>query len=186
MTRSEISGTGYLTRMTTDVEWRVLKVDPRVKTELERLRAAIKARQKATDFSTGFSAGETALFSGPSGTGKTLAANVLATSLGLNVYRIDLSKVMSKYIGETEKNLERMFNSAEAQGAVLLFDEADALFGRRTDVSDAHDRYANQEVSYLLQRIENFDGVVILTTNLKENIDPAFMRRFRHIIDFAS
>ncbi|MGZ3460212.1 MAG: ATP-binding protein, partial [Archangium sp.] len=129
--------------------------------------------------------GTTALFSGPSGTGKTLAAEVLAHQLGLDLYRIDLSGVVSKYIGETEKNLRKMFDAAESGGAVLLFDEADALFGKRGEVKDSHDRYANIEVSYLLQRMESFHGLAILTTNLKAGLDAAFVRRLRFIVDFS-
>ncbi|HET7328223.1 MAG TPA: ATP-binding protein [Nocardioidaceae bacterium] len=128
--------------------------------------------------------GTAALFSGPSGTGKTLAAEVLATDLGLDLYRVDLSQVVSKYIGETEKNLRVVFDAAEGGGAVLLFDEADALFGRRSEVKDSHDRYANIEVSYLLQRMEAYRGLAILTTNLKNALDPAFMRRLRFVVQF--
>jgi hypothetical protein len=133
---------------------------------------------------TGRGLGAAALFAGPSGTGKTLAAEVVAGALRLDLYRIDLSQVVSKYIGETEKNLRRVFDAAEAGGAVLLFDEADALFGKRSEVKDSHDRYANIEVGYLLQRIEAFRGVAILTTNLKDTLDPAFLRRLRFIVQF--
>jgi len=125
-----------------------------------------------------------ALFSGASGTGKTMAAEVLANELRLDLYRIDLSAIVSKYIGETEKNLRRVFDAAEEGGAILLFDEADALFGKRSEVKDSHDRYANIEVSYLLQRIEAYRGLAILTSNLKNALDPAFMRRIRFIIHF--
>ena len=128
--------------------------------------------------------GISALFSGASGTGKTLAAEVLANELKLDLYRIDLSQVVSKYIGETEKNLRRVFDAAESGGAILLFDEADALFGKRTEVRDSHDRYANIEVSYLLQRMETYRGLAILTTNMKESLDPAFLRRIRFIVQF--
>lgn len=129
--------------------------------------------------------GISALFSGPSGTGKSSAAEVIAGELGLELYRIDLAGMVSKWIGETEKNLRKVFDAAESGGAVLLFDEADALFARRTAVANSHDRYANLEVSYLLQRIEAFQGVTILTTNLADNIDPAFMRRLRFAARFA-
>jgi SpoVK/Ycf46/Vps4 family AAA+-type ATPase len=125
-----------------------------------------------------------ALFAGASGTGKTLAAEVLAAQLRLDLYRIDLSQVVSKYIGETEKNLRRVFDAAEGGGAVLLFDEADALFGKRSEVKDSHDRYANIEVSYLLQRMEAYRGLAILTTNMKEALDPAFLRRIRFVLHF--
>lgn len=128
--------------------------------------------------------GYKALFFGPPGTGKTLTAALLGKKMNLDVYRIDLSRLVSKYIGETEKNLSKVFDRAEKQGWILFFDEADALFGKRTAVSDAHDRYANQEVSYLLQRIEDYDGLVILATNLKNNLDDAFMRRFQASIFF--
>lgn len=128
--------------------------------------------------------GLTVLFAGASGTGKSLAARVLANVLRLDLYRVDLSAVFSKYIGETEKNLRRIFDAAESGGVVLVFDEADALFGKRSEVSDSHDRHANVEVSYLLQRIERFNGVAILTTNLRESFDLAFMRRFRFVVDF--
>jgi hypothetical protein len=128
--------------------------------------------------------GISALFCGPSGTGKTMAAEVLATELRLDLYRIDLASVVSKYIGETEKNLRRVFDAAEEGGAILLFDEADALFGKRSEVKDSHDRYANIEVSYLLQRMEAYRGLAILTTNLKSALDSAFLRRLRFIVQF--
>src|SRR5256886_13789071 len=128
--------------------------------------------------------GISALFAGASGTGKTLAAEVLAHELRLDLYRIDLSSVVSKYIGETEKNLRRVFDAAEEGGAVLLFDEADALFGQRSEVKERHDRYANIEVSYLLQRMEAYRGLAILTTNLRSALDPAFLRRLRFVVQF--
>jgi hypothetical protein len=128
--------------------------------------------------------GVSALFSGESGTGKTLAAEVLGSELGLDLYRIDLSAVVSKYIGETEKNLRRVFDAAEDSGAILLFDEADALFGKRSEVKDSHDRYANIEISYLLQRMEAYRGLAILTTNMKTALDRAFQRRLRFIVSF--
>ena len=128
--------------------------------------------------------GVTALFSGPSGTGKTLAAEVVANELQLDLHRIDLSGVVSKYIGETEKNLQQVFDSAEAGGVVLLFDEADALFGKRSEVKDSHDRHANIEVGYLLQRMESYRGLAILTTNMRAAIDDAFLRRLRFAIEF--
>jgi hypothetical protein len=128
--------------------------------------------------------GVSALFTGDSGTGKTLAAEVLAADLGLDLYQIDLSAMVSKYIGETEKNLRTVFDAAEASGAVLLFDEADALFGKRSEVKDSHDRYANVEVSYLLQRMESYRGLAILTTNLRSALDRAFLRRIRAVVSF--
>jgi hypothetical protein len=128
--------------------------------------------------------GYRALFYGPSGTGKTMTACLLGKSTGRDVYKVDLSLVVSKYIGETEKNLARVFDQAQHTGWILFFDEADALFGKRNETRDAHDRYANQEVSYLLQRIEVFDGIAILATNQKDNMDRAFSRRFESIIYF--
>ena len=128
--------------------------------------------------------GYRALFYGPPGTGKTFAAQILGNDLNKEVYRIDLSMVVSKYIGETEKNLELLFARAEDKGWILFFDEADALFGKRTNVRDAHDKYANQEVSYLLQRMEDYNGLVILATNMKNNIDEAFIRRFNLVLKF--
>jgi hypothetical protein len=128
--------------------------------------------------------GITALFHGPSGTGKTLAAEVIANECGLDLYRIDLAGVVSKYIGETEKNLRQIFDAAEDGGAVLLFDEADALFGKRTEVRDSHDRYANIEVSYLLTRMETYRGLAVLTTNVRAAIDTSFLRRLRFVVGF--
>src|SRR5512135_371176 len=124
------------------------------------------------------------LFAGESGTGKTMAAQVLGAELGLEMFRVDLATVVSKYIGETEKNLERIFTAAHGSNAILFFDEADALFGKRSEVSDSHDRYANIEVAYLLQRMEAYPGAVILATNFKRNIDDAFVRRLDFVVDF--
>jgi hypothetical protein len=150
-----------------------------------------QARHRMTVYETwGFAAkgrrglGLSVLFSGPSGTGKTLAAEVLASELKLDLYRIDLSAVVSKYIGETEKNLKQVFDAAETGGVLLLFDEADALFGKRAEVKDSHDRYANIEVGYLLQRMESFQGLAILTTNLKSSLDKSFQRRLRFTVEF--
>lgn len=152
---------------------------------------AIHVRQRAKVYETwGFAAkgsrglGVSALFTGPSGTGKTMAAEVLARALRLDLYRIDLSSMVSKYIGETEKNLRRVFDAAEQAAAILLFDEADAIFGKRSEVKDSHDRYANMEVSYLLQRMEAYRGLAILTTNMKSAIDTAFLRRIRFVVQF--
>jgi ATP-dependent 26S proteasome regulatory subunit len=151
---------------------------------------AAQVRRRATVYETwGFGRaarglGVSVLFSGPSGAGKTLAAEVLGRELQLDVYRVDLAQVVSKYIGETEKNLRRVFDAADAGSAVLLFDEADALFGKRTEVHDSHDRYANIEVSYLLQRMESYRGLAILTTNFKGAIDAAFLRRLRFVVPF--
>ncbi|WP_199819813.1 ATP-binding protein [Streptomyces sp. NRRL S-118] len=132
------------------------------------------------------STGVVALFSGPSGTGKTLAAEIIAGELQLDLYKVNLSSVVSKYIGETEKNLERIFGAAAAGDLVLFFDEADALFGKRSEVSDSHDRYANIEVAYLLQRLESYDGIVVLATNLQRNIDDAFLRRISVAVGFEA
>lgn len=130
------------------------------------------------------SGGVTMLFAGPPGTGKTMAAEIIAAELGLDLYKIDLSTVVSKYIGETEKNLERIFAEAASSNAILFFDEADALFGKRSEVRDSHDRYANIEISYLLQRMEAYEGVTILATNLRANLDEAFNRRLQFVVDF--
>ena len=163
---------------------------PEAQCEILREIAA-HVRQRATVYETwGFAArgsrglGISALFAGASGTGKTMAAEVLANELRLDLYRIDLSSVVSKYIGDTEKNLRRVFDAAEAGGAILLFDEADALFGKRSEVKDSHDRYANIEVSYLLQRMEAYRGLAILTTNMKSALDTAFLRRIRFVVQF--
>ncbi|HSA87016.1 MAG TPA: AAA family ATPase [Nitrospira sp.] len=152
---------------------------------------AMHVRQRNMVYETwGFAAkgsrglGISALFAGASGTGKTMAAEVLANSLRLDLYRIDLSQVVSKYIGETEKNLRKVFDAAEGAAAILLFDEADALFGKRSEVKDSHDRYANVEVSYLLQRMEAYRGLAILTTNMKGALDQAFLRRIRFVVQF--
>ncbi len=128
--------------------------------------------------------GLNALFSGPSGTGKTMAADIITNELGLDLYKIDLSQVVSKYIGETEKNLDKIFTEAQTSNAILFFDEADALFGKRSEVKDAHDRYANIEIGYLLQKMEEYDGIAILATNLRQNMDEAFVRRIQVIVEF--
>ncbi|UCC16079.1 MAG: ATP-binding protein, partial [Dehalococcoidales bacterium] len=124
------------------------------------------------------------LFSGPSGTGKTMAAEILAHELQLDLYKIDLSQIVSKYIGETEKNLERIFKEGQTSNAILFFDEADAIFGKRSEVKDAHDRYANIEIAYLLQKMDEYEGMVILATNLRNNIDDAFSRRMHFTLEF--
>lgn len=159
------------------------------KTILKEIASQVKLRNKVYD-QWGFGKkskrglGISALFAGESGTGKTMASEVLANELNLDLYKIDLSKVVNKYIGETEKNLKRIFDAAEGGGAILLFDEADALFGKRSDVKDSHDRYSNIEVSYLLQRMEAYRGLAILTTNMKSAVDKAFVRRIRFILQF--
>ncbi|MEZ4707548.1 MAG: ATP-binding protein [Caldilineaceae bacterium] len=156
---------------------------------LRELVATIRQRPKVLEewgvgAKLAASAGVTVLFAGPPGTGKTMAAEVIAGELGLDLYKIDLSSVVSKYIGETEKNLERIFTEAASSNAILFFDEADAIFGKRAEVKDAHDRYANIEISYLLQRMEAYDGVTILATNLRGNLDEAFTRRLHFAVDF--
>lgn len=156
---------------------------------LHEIAGQVRQRFKVYE-SWGFAAkisgglGISALFAGPSGTGKTMAAEVLANELKLDLYRIDLSQVINKYIGETEKNLSKVFDAAEQSGAILLFDEADALFGKRSDVKDSHDRYSNIECSYLLQRMEAYRGLAILTTNMKQSLDQAFLRRIRFAVQF--
>jgi hypothetical protein len=170
-------------------EWETLILPAPQKATLRAITAHVRHRL-AVYHDWGFAAGGmrglgiTALFAGESGTGKTMAAEVLANELHLDLYRIDLSSVVSKYIGDTEKNLRRVFDAAEESGAILLFDEADALFGKRSDVKDSHDRYANIEVSYLLQRMEAYRGLAILTTNMKAALDTAFQRRLRFVIQF--
>jgi SpoVK/Ycf46/Vps4 family AAA+-type ATPase len=163
---------------------------PEAQTAILR-QIAIHARQAArVNGEWGFAArygrglGLSALFAGPSGTGKTMAAGVLASELDRDLYQIDLATVVSKYIGETEKHLRRIFDAAERSGAILLFDEADALFGKRSQVRDSHDRYANLEISYLLQRMESYRGIAILTTNMQNALDPAFQRRLRFVVQF--
>ncbi|HMP43262.1 MAG TPA: ATP-binding protein, partial [Roseiflexaceae bacterium] len=180
---------GLAQRIDSCVGWDDLVLPEAQHATLRQIAAHVRRRSQVYD-TWGFAArgerglGIGALFAGPSGTGKTLAAEVLANELQLDLFRIDLSAVVSKYIGETEKNLRRIFDAAEAGGAILLFDEADALFGKRSDVKDSHDRYANIEVSYLLQRMESYRGLAILTSNLKGNIDAAFLRRIRFVVNF--
>ncbi|NEO85279.1 MAG: AAA family ATPase [Spirulina sp. SIO3F2] len=176
-------------RIPCTASWDELILPQREKAILHNIATQVQHRSRVYE-QWGFSAkssrglGITALFAGASGTGKTMAAEVLAREFNLDLYRIDLSAVSSKYIGETEKNLRKIFDAAESGGAVLLFDEADALFGKRTQVKDSHDRHANLEVSYLLQRMEAYQGLAILTTNLKDSLDQAFLRRLRFIINF--
>jgi ATPase family associated with various cellular activities (AAA) len=170
--------------------WPDLVLSPVTAAHLGELETQARYRGQVLDdwgFSrlTPLGRGTTALFAGPSGTGKTMAAQVLARSLGLDLYRVDLAGVVSKYIGETEKHLREVFDACRRAPVLLLFDEADALFGKRTQVSDAHDRYANIEIDYVLQQMEQFDGLAILATNRKGDLDTAFVRRLRFIIDFA-
>jgi hypothetical protein len=180
---------GLATRISSPVSWDDLVLAPPIKASLRDISAHLRHRVRVYEHWGLARAGErglgvSALFHGDSGTGKTLAAEVIANELALDLYRIDLSQVVSKYIGETEKNLRRIFDAAEESGAILLFDEADALFGKRSEVKDSHDRYANIEVSYLLSRIESYRGLAILTTNFRQALDPAFLRRIRFVVQF--
>lgn len=169
--------------------WQDIVLPDRQMAQLRELAQQVKCRRTVMD-EWGFARkmnlgrGLNALFAGESGTGKTMAAEVIANDLGLELYKVDLSAVVSKYIGETEKNLRQVFDEAENSNAILFFDEADALLGKRSEVQDAHDRYANIEIAYLLQRMEEYGGVTVLATNLRQNIDEAFTRRFRFIIEF--
>ena len=178
-----------VTSVVSDVTLADLVATPEMHAQLEdaigwRRTDARVWREMGLPRDTGETHGLSLLFSGPPGGGKTFAARCLAHALGLNLYRVDLSQVVSKYIGETEKRLAQVFDEAEAGHGVLFFDEADAIFGKRSEVKDAHDRYANIEVGYLLQRLESFAGVVVLATNLRSNLDPAFTRRMQFIVDF--
>ncbi|MFG2936595.1 ATP-binding protein [Streptomyces sp. NPDC048282] len=171
------------------VDWRDLVLPERPLTELRELALRARHRDRVLgdwrlSAGGGRGRGVLGLFAGESGTGKTLSAEVVAAELGLDLYVVQLSSVVDKYVGETEKNLERIFSEADRTDAVLLFDEADAVFGKRSEVKDAHDRYANLESAYLLQRLEAFDGIALLTTNLRANIDEAFTRRLDLVIDF--
>lgn len=174
-------------RIHTRQEWDDLVVADYILQGLEEIKDYILHGKKLKNdyqFGRKIKPGFKVLFTGPPGTGKTLTASLLGKYCEMDVYRVDLSMVVSKYIGETEKNLSRVFDQAENKNWILFFDEADALFGKRSNTSDSHDRYANQEVSFLLQRMEDFDGLVILCSNFKKNIDEAFFRRFQLILDF--
>lgn len=174
-------------RISTDLEWKDLVLSPTVMEDLQELMTWIQHESqfmKDPVFKKHVKSGYRTYFHGPSGTGKTIAASLIGKTCSMEVYRIDLSSVVSKYIGETEENLSKIFDYAERQNWILFFDEADALFGKRTEVKSSHDRYANLEVSYLLQRIEDFSGIVIMASNLKSNLDDAFNRRFQSIIYF--
>lgn len=174
-------------RITTALEWEDMVVDYQVAFELDEICTWIESGKIIMDdwgLSRFLKAGYRSLFYGPPGTGKTLAATLLGKKNGMDVYRVDLSMIVSKYIGETEKNLARVFDLAENRNWILFFDEADALFGKRTSTNTSNDRHANQEVAYLLQRIEDFPGIIILATNLRSNIDEAFSRRFQSVIYF--
>lgn len=173
----------------TGLEWHDLILNKKTSAQISEIETWLKHNDTLMndwDMKSRIKPGFRVLFAGAPGTGKTLTANLLGKYTNRNVFRIDLSLVISKYIGETEKNLSRLFDRAENKDWILFFDEADALFGKRTGVRDAHDKYANQEVSYLLQRIEAHAGLVILASNMKNNIDPAFTRRFNTIIEFEN
>ncbi len=181
---------GLAMRIDPQVEWDDLIVNPETEGMLAEIVGQVRARaQVYADWGfagrIGRGLGITTLFAGESGTGKTYAAEAIARRLRLPLYRIDLSQVVDKYIGETEKNLQRLFDTMEGGGSILFFDEADALFGKRSEVRDSHDRYANIEINYLLQRMENYSGLAILATNMKGALDTAFMRRLRFIVPFA-
>ncbi|HYO91402.1 MAG TPA: AAA family ATPase [Pyrinomonadaceae bacterium] len=170
-------------------EWKDIVLPPRAVRQLREVCVSVKYRhvvhsQWGFDGKLSLGKGLNVLFSGPSGTGKTMAAQILAHELSLDLYKIDLPSVISKYIGETEQNLSRIFREAESSNAIIFFDEADAIFGKRSEVKDAHDRYANIEVAYLLQKMEEYEGIVILATNLSKNMDDAFARRMRHAVEF--
>lgn len=169
--------------------WDDIVLPPHLMKQLHEVAASFRDRRVAhSDWGLenkhSFGNGVNALFTGAKGTGKTMAAQILARELGLDLYRIDLASIANKYIGETEKNLDRIFRMAQASNSILLFDESDALFGRRSDVKDAHDRFANIEIAYLLQKLEEYDGIVVIATNLRGNLDEAFTRRMRHIVGF--
>ncbi|MCX8131153.1 MAG: AAA family ATPase [Clostridia bacterium] len=170
--------------------WRDIVLLPDQVKQLEEICNQVKYRQLVNDtwgfgHKLSYGKGVNALFSGPPGTGKTMAAEVIANELDLDLYKIDLAQVVSKYIGETEKNLQKIFREASESNAILFFDEADALFGKRSEIKDAHDRYANVEIAFLLQKMEEYDGITILATNLFGNIDSAFIRRIQFVIEFS-
>jgi len=173
--------------LTTSLQWEDLVLPPHTAGQIEHIHTWLKcndALMKEREFAKRIRPGYRALFHGPSGTGKSLSAALLGKRFDKEVYRIDLSQVVSKYIGETEKNLEKVFSRAGHRDWILFFDEADALFGKRSSVQSAHDRYANQEVAYLLQRVEDYPGLLVLASNYKHNIDAAFARRFNAVIHF--
>ncbi|HNW98472.1 MAG TPA: ATP-binding protein [Bacteroidales bacterium] len=175
-------------KITTEQRWDELVLDDTIFSQINEIKTWIELGDKMLDewnLRRKMKPGYRSLFYGPSGSGKTFTATLLGKYTNRDVYCVDLSMVVSKYIGETEKNLSKIFESAEDKNWILFFDEADALFGKRTNIKDSHDRYANQEVSYLLQRVEDYNGLVVLSTNLKTNIDDAFARRFQSVIQFT-
>lgn len=174
-------------KITTNLEWEDMVLNPIIEDQVAELKTWLSHKDTLLDdwgLSKHLKPGYRALFYGPPGTGKTLTVSLLGKSLGLDVYRVDLSMIVSKYIGETEKNLSRIFDTAAHQNWILFFDEADALFGKRTQANSSNDRHANQQTAYLLQRIEDFPGFIILASNLKANMDAAFSRRFQSMIQF--
>ena len=174
-------------RISTGMEWNDLVLDGYTSQQLNEIKIWLQHGHhllNGWEMNKRIKKGYKALFYGPPGTGKTLTAGLLGKSVNIDVYRVDLSMVISKYIGETEKNLEKVFQKAEHKNWILFFDEADALFGKRTSISDAHDKYANQEIAYLLQRLEDYNGLVILSSNMRSNVDEAFGRRLQSIIHF--
>jgi len=181
--------TPHLSRISTERSWADLALTERAVQQVEEIRAWLKQSTPVTgegvQKKTKLTQGYRCLFYGPPGTGKTSTAALIGKEFYMSVHKIDLALVVSKYIDETEKNMELLFDLAENAGWILFFDEADVLFGKRTNVRDAHDRYTNQEVSYLIKRIEDYKGLIILATNMKGNIDEAFIRRFNSIIHFT-
>lgn len=174
-------------QITTQMEWDDVVLHQRTMQQIQDISTWLQHHDKLFEdgnLKRKVKPGYRVLFYGPSGTGKTLTAALLGKQFNKDVYRIDLSQIVSKYIGETEKNLEGVFKKAETKNWILFFDEADALFGKRTNVQSAHDKYANQEVSYLLQRVEDYDGLLILASNFKNNLDEAFIRRFHSVVHF--
>ena len=185
---NQFSGNSLMERIDTVFTWKELRVEKQVIEGMQLACAHLKYRfsmEKTMGRQTPYGKGVGVLMYGPPGTGKTMAAQVMANELGMELYRVDLSQVTSKYIGETEKNLESIFREAEHSNVILFFDEADSLFGKRTEVKDSNDKYANQETSYILQRIESYEGMIILATNLVKNFDSAFMRRITVSIRFS-
>lgn len=173
-----------LHHMTTQKHWADIVLNSSTLQQIDQLRSWLAQHAGLVNQKNKLKDGYLVLLYGPGGTGKSTAASILAKEISTDIYRVDLAATVSKYIGETEKNLARLFDTAEQKGWILFFDEADALFGKRTEVKDSHDRYANLDVNYVLQRIENYNGLVILASNMKSNIDDAFIRRFQSIIHF--
>ncbi len=187
MKKSELDPTVLVKKISTSLTWDDLVLSNHLLSGIKEIKDWLSyGKELKNDFQFGkkIKPGFKVLFTGPSGTGKTLTTTLLGKHCNMDVYKVDLSLVVSKYIGETEKNLSRVFDMAQTKGWILFFDEADALFGKRSSIADAHDRYANQEVSFLLQRMEEFDGLVILCSNFKKNIDEAFFRRFQLALNF--